>query len=674
MRPLAVCASLLLLACSSDPPTLEIVTTPELEPAVAEMAQMIDYPIAVSIAADPPAALPAGKIAVAVTADVGGCAGDCYQITASGSGYLVAGGTALGAQHGLFRAMEGLDFGFFHPHRTATPDKLPAALPDRLVGELVEPEVARRGLHLHILHTIEPYYAFWEPGETSLENAKRMVNWGIAIGANYFQWTALDNILDPAAGAAWREHTGAILDYIHGRGATAGVGIQLFGGSNLQHAYDLVDDSEGDVAAQIAERYPPILDGLSWDHVSLSFGEFLGEEPQRFIDSTNLAYAALGERSSATMSGTIHVGDDQRITFMDQEMIYYFLVQFADPGITPWVHTVMYYNLFEDAGGAYHHDDFAEHRQFLYDRITAGQPVGYHPETAYWVAFDNSVPTYTPVYMRSRWLDLDRIATEAGPLPEHIVFSSGWEWGYWQNDAIAFRQSVRRSASWQVAVEELFAPLGEPGAAMAAAAIAAGELEHEMLIERRLAAYLAGRDAHIDLGDAAGIIGAPDRPGFAEIAALAAAELDAFEADVIDPLAALGAGLDEIADELSASGATADVFGAEMRDGLEVTAERARFIGAAYRAAIAVARGGEPEPALADLETALDRGRAIVDRRHAALFDPDPDRLLRGGLSVTLYQFGYLKQADELCYWQRERRQLLNLARGESAPVPSCTL
>jgi hypothetical protein len=276
--------------------------------------------------------------------------------------------------------------------------------------------------------------------------------------------------------------------------------------------------------------------------------------------------------------------------------------------------------------------------------------------------------------MRSRWLDLDRIAMEAGPLPEHIVFSTGWEWGYWQNDAIAFRQSVRRSASWQVAVEELFAPLGEPGAAMAAAAIAAGELEHEMLIERRLAAYLAGRDAHIDLGDAAGIIGAPDRPGFAEIAALAAAELDAFEADVIDPLAALGAGLDEIADELSASGATADVFGAEMRDGLEVTAERARFIGAAYRAAIAVARGGEPEPALADLETALDRGRAIVDRRHAALFDPDPDRLLRGGLSVTLYQFGYLKQADELCYWQRERRQLLNLARGESAPVPSCTL
>jgi hypothetical protein len=263
---------------------------------------------------------------------------------------------------------------------------------------------------------------------------------------------------------------------------------------------------------------------------------------------------------------------------------------------------------------------------------------------------------------------------EAGPLPEHIVFSTGWEWGYWQNDAIAFRQSVRRSASWQVAVEELFAPLGEPGAAMAAAAIAAGELEHEMLIERRLAAYLAGRDAHIDLGDAAGIIGAPDRPGFVEIAALATAELDAFEADVIDPLAALGAGLDDIADELSSSGATADVFGAEMRDGLEVTAERARFIGAAYRAAIAIARGGDPEPALADLETALDHGRAIVDRRHAALFDPDPDRLLRGGLSVTLYQFGYLKQADELCYWQRERRQLLNLARGESAPVPSCTL
>ena len=667
-------AVLALVACSDSPPTLTVVTTPELEPSVAEIARLIDYPIAVTTAADPEAALPPGSLALAVAVELDGCAGDCYQIAASGEGYAIRGGTALGAQHGLFRALGGLGFGFFHPHQTVVPRTLPASLPPSLVGEIVEPEVARRGLHLHILHPIEPYYAFWEPGERNLEDARKMINWGIAIGANYFQWTALDNILEPSAGAAWREHTGAILDYIHQRGATAGVGIQLFGASNLQHAYDLVDDPDGDAGVQMDERYPPILDGLSWDHVSLSFGEFLGEDPESFIASTNLAYQELGEHAPGiSMSGTIHVGAEQRVDYMDENLIYYFLVKYADPAIVPWVHTVMYYNLFEDAGGAYHHEDFAEHRQFLFDRIAAGQPVGYHPETAYWVAFDNSVPTYTPVYMRSRWLDLDRIDVEAGPLPEHIVFSTGWEWGYWQNDAVAFRESVVRSPSWQQAIEGMFAPLGEAGADLSTAAIAAAELEHRMLIENRLAAYLAGRDAHIDLGDAGGIIGAPDRPSFAEVSELSAAERDVFSSDVVGRLGGFAGGLDEIAAELSTSDAADSPFGREMVDGLEVTAARARFMAAAYRAAVAAGAAVDPEPALADMEAAFDRGRAIIDRRHAALFSPEPERLLRGGLTQTLYQFGYLKQTEEMCYWERERAQILNLARGESLSVPACT-
>src|SRR6185503_18193487 len=101
--------------------------------------------------------------------------------------------------------------------------------------------------------------------------------------------------------------------------------------------------------------------------------------------------------------------------------------------IVPQVHTVMYYDLFEDAGGAYHHQDFAEHRAFLFDRLRTGLPVTYKPETAYWVAFDNSVPMYLPLYVRSRWLDLDRIHAQAAAaghadLAEHVLFSSGWEW------------------------------------------------------------------------------------------------------------------------------------------------------------------------------------------------------------------------------------------------------
>ena len=65
----------------------------------------------------------------------------------------------------------------------------------------------------------------------------------------------------------------------------------------------------------------------------------------------------------------IHVGDDLTVTYNDQEMIYYFLAAYADSNITPWVHTVMFYNLFERAGGAYHHEEFDQHRRFLLNRL-----------------------------------------------------------------------------------------------------------------------------------------------------------------------------------------------------------------------------------------------------------------------------------------------------------------
>ena len=126
------------------------------------------------------------------------------------------------------------------------------------------------------------------------------------------------------------------------------------------------------------------------------------------------------------------------------------IVKFCDAALIPELHTVMFYDLYEDAGGAYGHDDFAEHRAYLLDRIAAGQPAAYFPESAYWVAFDDSVQLYLPLYVRSRWLDLDRLAADPAahgkPLDEHLIFSSGWEWGYWLGDYAALRASYQRPA------------------------------------------------------------------------------------------------------------------------------------------------------------------------------------------------------------------------------------
>ena len=69
-------------------------------------------------------------------------------------------------------------------------------------------------------------------------------------------------------------------------------------------------------------------------------------------------------------------------------LLYYFLIKFANPAIVPWVHTTMFYNLYEDTGLAYLHTEFDEHRAYLEGRLREGKPVGYFPESADWVAFD----------------------------------------------------------------------------------------------------------------------------------------------------------------------------------------------------------------------------------------------------------------------------------------------
>ena len=48
------------------------------------------------------------------------------------------------------------------------------------------------------------------------------------------------------------KHTQAIINDVHQRGATVEIGVQLFGSGNLQNAFDLVDDVNGNREAQIS--------------------------------------------------------------------------------------------------------------------------------------------------------------------------------------------------------------------------------------------------------------------------------------------------------------------------------------------------------------------------------------------------------------------------------------
>ncbi|MCK6503207.1 hypothetical protein L6R53_07395 [Myxococcota bacterium] len=685
---------LALLACSSPPPQTITVYVDSDDPALAAITTMVervgDDRLTVSVESASIAQAEQDEDLAIVVEPSGEC-GECYILRDEDGAWQVEGGGLLGKQYGLAHMLELFGYRFPHPFQARVPAVLPKGLdddhPDLL--RVHAPEQTLRGLHLHTLHPIEGLFGFWDevPGGAEgaeLERVEAVVDWVVKNRGNHLQWVGLDDIEDGGAPhEAWLARATAANEAAHARGLTTGLGVQLFGSGNLQQAFDLLDSDPGDREGRLeamAARWA-LVTPAGFDVYDLSFGEFFGEDPQSFVDAATLARQSLAAADpEAEMSAVVHVGasEDQRVEYDGQSMIYYMLAQYVEDTILH-VHTVMYYNLYDDAGGAYHHDDFSEHRALIQQQLQQGERVAYFPESAYWVAFDNPVPLYLPLYVKSRHHDIaslraDALAAGAPDLDEHVLFSTGWEWGYWQNDAFTLRMGYELPPDWGDLYRDWFAVDGADGLALAQAVVDLAEAQHVALIEGRGAAYLAGRDAAMDVGFGAGIVAAPDRLGFEELAALGEAERAAFDAATLEPLRGLEAATAQALDAVQALDLVrTDRWAQEIRDGVEVDLYRVRFTLGLYQAVLAGAAGEDPTPSLAAADEAWAQARAVVDRRHADLHDPLGETLVDDGVeNPTIYDYGYLLRAGELCFWERERVQAARLLEGSDEQVPSC--
>jgi len=670
------CAAL--AACGDDVVGgIRIGAAPELAPAIRGIAALTNDRAVTVVADDDPVATskPDHDLRIAIVRDLQ-CV-ECYRIDAGDhdGAWIVHAGDVLGAQYGAAAMLEHLGFRFRSPYDTYTPWAPrfdPSAAAD--LGVLHTPEIRVRGLQLHTIHPIEAYFALWEPGHT--DEADRIFSWIVASRGNFVQWVALSDAGDPGRHDEWAASTKILLDHAHALGLRTGINVQMYGQADLQSGFDLAPDKTMAFAPQLDARVPLVTDGLPFDVYEVSFGEFSGAEPQQFVDDLSASAQAFHAHApAAEIHALVHVGANLRVNYMGQDLLFYFLVKFADASLVPDIHTVMFYDLYEDAGGAYHHQDFSEHRAYLLERIAAGARAAYFPEDAYWVAFDDSIPIYLPLYVRSRWLDLDRLrgdpAAQGKPLDEHLIFSSGWEWGYWLHDYASLRDSYHHAGAYRDLIADAFA--GDLDAAVDPI-VAWTESEHDALLTGRLVAYLASRDLIIDAGRELGIVSQPDRVRLQDLPSMSAEARDAFGADVVARLAAFADDLEARAraiDALAMRGRWAD----ELRDDVDITALRARFAATTYRAALdqlagdpaAYQRGHD---AAADL---LSRAGDIVARRRAAMHSPSSALYTERGGNHTLYQYGYLFNADTLCFWNRELRQLEQLA-GATVHVPDCLL
>lgn len=643
---------------------ITIVSHAQWEPALRELAELTNYS-GLSVNTDP------GDGYQIIVVDDAAVPDEGYQLSVEDNTIRVAAHDLLGVQYGVSAALEGMGFRFRHPYEPYVPWE---PVIGELDGDLHKPDIRVRGLQLHTLHPIEGYFAFWEPSKGSTAEAHRIIDWVVKNRGNFLQWVPLDNIMQPDAHAAWKPFTQELLAYAHMRGVRVGINIQLFGQSNLQNAFDLSDDKTGNVpiADEIRARLPLITGELPFDVYTISFGEFFNADPDRFIASLNEVRSQLRTTSpNAEMHALIHVGDEQRIMYMGEELIYYFLVKFADPSIIPDVHTVMFYNLFEDAGGAYHHDNFDDHRNFLQQKMCAGDRVAYQPETAYWVAFDNSVPQYYPLYVHSRLHDLTELQKPEGPcgtLDQHYLFSTGWEWGYWLNDYAGLRASYELMTTEEAIADAFGTDLGPKAADLVAQLTA---LQREYVLGKRLTGYLVGRDSVIDLGRQVDIVSQPDRITFDQLVAGQGRE----EVEtMIGNLRAYATGLDELEAALAKVGLPASRWGRELEDGFVINRLRAHFVLATWEATLAHIDGDSAaaETAMGEAEKLAVRAKEIVAGRHGDMHDKNSKRYLAETPNATLYQFGYLHYADNLCYWDRELLQVQAIVANSSAIPLSC--
>lgn len=585
---------------------------------------------------------------------------ECYEFEISGDEVILRGGAPSGIIYGFTHFLEMAGYRFPHPFFTISPHSIELEKAIKklipLRGRRFEPEIPVRGLHLHTLHPIEGLFSFWIPSENGLKEAKAIIKWLMRQRGNYIQWSGLKDIQgDERRYEEWKKHTEGIIKYARKLGIKTGINVQLFSGSSFQNAYLVLSRTD-------AEK---IL-APSFDHVNLSFGEFIGNEPRTFINSLNNAYRMLKSiNPEIEVSATIHVGNFENlwVNYNGESILYYFLVKYADKDIIPFVHTVMYYNLFDDAGGAYNHSDFSLHREFLFEMMREGRPAGYFPETAYWIAFDNSVPLYLPLYILSRWKDLKGIR-ENGALHFHILFSSGWEWGYWLNDYASLRFSYNLPATWTEPVNELLGDIGGDSIKKLA------EIEHTYLIEKRLTPYLSGEDFYVYLGCNTGLFfSQPCRVPFRNVLKMDEAEREDFFRRVLNPLSEMEHHLNEIL-EITPRGN--DALMRELRDGLEITRLRIKFVRLLYSTAISHSRGSDFREELKMAEDVLESAKGVVLRRYKGFFYPSPSLLVNPVSNPTIYQFGYLKQAHTLCFWEREMKELKLLLGEHAGLIPLC--
>ncbi|AJE03129.1 hypothetical protein [Geobacter pickeringii] len=578
-------------------------------------------------------------------------------------------GTAA-ALYGLLQ--ERLGFRFYHPARTIVPHHRHWPLPDRFTWEAA-PRFATRGFHLHTLHPIELTEQLHDPTRPgALADVQGYIDWLARNGQNTMQFYLLRDV----DRRRWPPHARAIVEYAHRRGVAVGVEFSLC--MLQQQAFQLFKPLRPVPYRRQVDRTLAWLFQVPWDFVSveLAMGEYLPDLGGVLTGLKGYLVQEITGRYRTRVMEVTHVirSREERAD--------------ESAGATPpptepekkncgvLIHTVMCYSATEPKAPVYGNVN----QRFMMERArreSLRRETWYWPESAYWVAFDNSVPLFLLPYLEARWSDMESM--EKAGVPGHLTFTSGWEWGYWLTDWSIARWSWRFRANGSPVPTTPLSVLGDlaPTPRLRTLWQEALQVQTRYLKEHELLRYLAALAPFSELPPPFNepfqpeppfrygwlISGASDREADAVLKGPVAL-LEEYASVVEDLVTRIER---EMARERERNEGGEEERGlcGELVRGMRVTALRARHRALTIRGLVAQRAaphwwqpaGSAAKECLARAAALREEGLTLVREQEAGYRYPLP-LIARRRPDHTAYDFGYLYPASDLFFWRREEEQV----------------
>lgn len=567
-----------------------------------------------------------------------------------------------GISCGLYGLLqEKLGFMFYHPRQTIVPDLKQWPLSETFNWEM-KARFHKRGFHIHSQHPLElTEQLLDEDYPNAMRDIKQYIDWLARNGQNYFEF----NLLEGINRKKWPAFAKEFVDYGHSRGILMGIDLSLH--MIQQKAFQLYRSSVSQ-RKQI-ERNMAMLNEAGWDTWDIEFSktEFSSgnvkkkTELQLFITDklTNQYHVkAMGRKHVVKASKELGKGKEKKTYELSPEE------KELDKNRGILIHTVMFYNTFEEKAPVYRNENL----RHMLDLLLVEQKqreTWYYPESAYWITFDNSIPMTLLPYLKARLDDI--LLMDSLQIPGHITFSSGWEWGYWLTDWSIARWSweqIENGTPQENYPEEFMNQIFSDKATQTFLK-ASSDLQQEYIKDKELIRYLTSATATDEFPESFRLEFHPrPRWSYKNIRNKSSrTDLDSIRNEAVLPLLEFY----EKANMLVKNFQVNDSLSNELKDGIAITALRAKhraytlqyLLGMRQSELNGLGKKKANEALghfLTEAENIRSEGMEIVKRREMYYRYPI-ESIARRHKSHTAYNFGYLYPVSNLNFWQREEQQ-----------------